>query len=58
MYQHSKEQVPEKYWRKGEPNNVYGQDCVVMSMSDHYGGKLVFFDDKCKVFAYFVCEKP
>ena len=58
VYQHSKQQVPEKYWRKGEPNDAYGQDCAGMYVSDYYNGELVFYDDRCRVFADFVCEKP
>ena len=59
VYQHSKQQVPENYWTSGVPNNALGgQDCAAMYVSDYYNGELLFYDDKCRVYKSFVCEKP
>ena len=55
IYQHSQQLVPGKYWAKGEPDNYYGEHCAYMWQ---YKGKLEFYDDNCRVYAYFVCEKP
>ena len=58
VYQHSKQQVPEKYWSRAEPNNAYGQHCAGMYVSDNYNGELIFYDDACSELNSFVCEKP
>ena len=55
VYQHSKEQVPEKYWYEGQPDNFNGDErCAGMIW---YNGDLKLFDVRCNIKGYFVCEK-
>ena len=56
VYQHSKQQVPDKYWRKGEPNDYNGeQHCAAMNS---YNGLLELYDNGCNWNRWFVCEIP
>ena len=55
VYQHSKLEVPEKFWAEGQPNDYFKEEhCVMMTTHD---GKFEFRDGRCEWDRYFVCEK-
>ena len=56
VHQHSKEQVPENYWRWGQPDNEYGDEHCVYMYWWHI--KMQLFDRSCNFPLGFVCEKP
>ena len=58
VYQHSllAEQIPDKYWAYGQPDNLFwSQDCVRFG---RYHQDLEFDDEFCNNASYFICEKP
>lgn len=55
VYQHGKQQVPEYYWRSGEPDNYNGYEhCVAIRRNYR---DLELYDKNCYWTGYFVCEK-
>ena len=57
VYQHSKLPVPEKFWRKGEPNNENHHCVDVWDITQNGTGILEFFDWPCSNLYNAVCEK-
>ena len=58
VYQHSKLQVPEKYWSEGEPDNEYEEQCVIISHFPRRNGVYkLLYDLSCRLTLRFVCEK-
>ena len=57
VYEHSQQQVPDKYWGRGEPDHFYGEHCAY-TCPFFEDGNLKLCDDNCRVYAYSVCEKP
>ena len=60
VYQHSKERVPEMYWRPGQPDNYRdGLQCVYMwrRLGEAQYRNFKLNDLPCDYEFYFVCEK-
>ena len=55
VYRHSRQRIPDNYWREGQPDNFNGiQHCFYMMVYDD----LELLDGTCSYPSYFVCEKP
>ena len=55
IYQHSRQRIPEKYWKYGQPDDTE-QHCALMHSWSN--GDLKFYDGRCEWNWFFVCEKP
>ena len=54
VYQHSRQLVPERYWRQGEPDNGAGDHhCAYMA---RFYGEFEVYDGRCKWYFYIACE--
>ena len=55
VYQHSNQQVPDQFWREGQPDDDWGNEhCVIMS---RFVGDLKLYESQCDWDWFFVCEK-
>ena len=57
VYNHSKQEVPEKYWGNGQPNQNGDEPCVA-SLQYYVKTDVTFHDYRCNTGFSFICEKP